>query len=59
MDAAATGFDADWMLEVEHLVVEKIFDGAAGCVGTVEDTAYDDSVVGGVVVAEHAACVMS
>ena len=58
MDAAAAGFDADRVLEVEHLVVEEILDGAAGGVGAVEDSADDDGVVGCVVVAEHAACVM-
>jgi hypothetical protein len=56
--AAATGFDADRVLEVEHLVVEEILDGAAGGVGTVEDAADDDGVVGGVVVAQHAAGVV-
>ncbi len=55
VDAAAAGFDADGMLEVEHLVVEEVFDGAARGVGAVEDAADDDGVVGGVVVAEHAA----
>jgi hypothetical protein len=59
VDAAATGFDADGVLEVKHLVVEKILDGAAGCVGAVEDAADDDGVVGGVVVAQHAAGVVS
>jgi hypothetical protein len=58
VDAAASGFDADGMLEVEHLVVEEVFDGAAGRVGTVEHAADDDGVVGGVVVAEHAAGVV-
>jgi hypothetical protein len=59
VNAAAAGLDADGMLEVEHLVVEEILDGAARGVGTVEDAADDDGVVGGVVVAEHAAGVMS
>ena len=58
VDAAATGFDADGMLEVEHLVVEEVLDGAARGVGAVEDAGDDDGVVGGVVVAEHAASVM-
>ena len=58
MDAATAGFDADGVLEVKHLVVEKVFDGAAGGVGAVEYAAYDDGVVGGVVVAEHAAGVV-
>jgi hypothetical protein len=56
---AATGFDADGVLEVQHLVVEEILNGAAGGIGAVEDAADDDGVVGGVVVAEHAAGVVS
>jgi hypothetical protein len=59
VDAAATGFDADGVLEVKHLLVEQILDGAAGGVGAVEDAADDDGVVGGVVVAQHAAGVVS
>ena len=59
VDAAAAGFDADGMLEVEHLVVEQVLDGAARSVGAVEDAADDDGVVRGVVVAEHAAGVVS
>jgi hypothetical protein len=47
------------MFEVKHLVVEEIFDGATGCVGTVEDAADDDGVVGGVVVTEGSAGVVS
>ena len=58
VDAAAARLDADGMLEVKHLVVEEVFDGAARGVGAVEDAADDDGVVGGVVVAEHAAGVM-
>jgi hypothetical protein len=49
--AAASGFDANGMLEVEHLVVEEVLDGAAWGVGAVEDAGDDDGVVGGVVVA--------
>jgi hypothetical protein len=51
VDAATAG----GVLEVEHLVVEKVLDGAAGGVGAVEDAADDDGVVGGVVVAKHSA----
>lgn len=58
VDAAAAGFDADGVLEVEHFVVEEVLNGAAWGVGTVEDAADDDGVVGGVVVAEHASGVM-
>jgi hypothetical protein len=54
VDAAAAGFDADGVLEVEHLVVEEVLNGAARGVGTVEDAADDDGVVSCVVVAEHA-----
>jgi hypothetical protein len=59
VDTAAAGFDADRMLEVEHLVVEKILDCAPWRVGAVEDAGDDDRVVGGVIVAEHAASVVS
>ena len=55
---AATGFDADWVLEVEHLVVEEVLDGAARGVGAVEDAADYDCVVRGVIVAQHAASVV-
>jgi hypothetical protein len=47
------------MLEVEHLVVEEILDGAARGVGAVEDARDNDGVVGRVVVAQHAAGVVS
>jgi hypothetical protein len=58
VDAATAGFDADGVLEVKHLVVEEVLDGAARGVGAVEDAGDDDGVVGGVVVAEHAAGVV-
>src|ERR1700678_3985333 len=51
VDAAPACFDADGVLEVKHLVVEEILDGAARGVRTIEDAADDDGVVGGVVVA--------
>jgi hypothetical protein len=54
VNATAAGFDANWMFEVEHLVIEEILDCAAWRVGTVEDAADDDGVMSGVVVAEHA-----
>jgi hypothetical protein len=59
VNAAAAGFDADGVLEVEHLVVEEVLDGAAGRAGAVEDAGHDDGVVSSVVVAEHAASVVS
>jgi hypothetical protein len=58
VNAATAGFDADGMFEVKHLVVEEVLDGAARGVGAVEDAGDDDGVVGGVVMAEHAAGVM-
>jgi len=58
VDTAAAGFDADGVLEVEHLVIEEVLDGAAWGVGAIEDAGDDDGVVGGVVVTEHAAGVL-
>jgi hypothetical protein len=49
--ASAEAAHLDRMLEVEHLVVEQVFDRAAGGVWAVEDAGDDDGVVGGVVVA--------
>ncbi len=59
VNAAAARFDADGVFEVEHLVVEEIFDGATRGIGAIEDAGDNDGVVGGVVVAEHTAGVMS
>jgi hypothetical protein len=58
VDAAAAGFDANGMLEVEHLVVEEVFDRTARGIGAIEDARDDDGVVGCVVVAEHTAGVV-
>ena len=58
VDAATSGFDADGMLEVEHLVVEQVLDGAAGSIGAVEDPADHDGIVSGIVVAQHAPSVV-
>ena len=54
MDAAAAGFDADRVLEVQHLVIQQVLDGVARSPGAVEDPADHDGIVGGIVVAEHA-----
>lgn len=58
VDAATTALYADGVFEVEHLVVEQVFDGAAGGVGAIEHAADHDGVVGGVVMTEHAAGVV-
>lgn len=55
VDAAAARLDPDRMLEVEHLVVEQVLNGAPWSIGTVEDAADNDGVVGRVVVAQHTA----
>ena len=55
VDAAAAGTYFDGVLEVEHLVVQQVFDRVTRGVGAIEDPTDDDGVVGGVVVAEHAA----
>jgi hypothetical protein len=52
VDTAAESAHAHGMLEVEHLVVEQVFDGVARAGGAVEDFANDDGVVSGVVMAE-------
>jgi len=57
--ATATSFDAHGMFEMEHLVVQKIFDGATWRVRAVEYPANDDGVVGGIIVAQHSTGVMS
>jgi len=54
VDAAAQAARPDGVLEMEHLVIEQIFDGVARAGGAVKDAADDDGVVGGVVVAERA-----
>jgi hypothetical protein len=41
------------MLQMQHLVVQQVFDGVARCSGPVEDATDDDGIVCGVVVAEH------
>ena len=46
------------MLQVEHFVVEDVFDGISRHVRVVEDAADDDGVVRGIVVAEAAAGVV-
>jgi hypothetical protein len=55
VDAAASRLDADRVLEMQHLVIQEILDGTSRRVWAVEDAADDDGVVGGVVMAEHAA----
>jgi hypothetical protein len=51
VDAAAAGFYADGVFEVEHLVVEQVLDCTTRRVRAIEDAADDDGVVGGIVVA--------
>jgi hypothetical protein len=58
VDAATASLHADGMLQVQHLVIEEILYRAAWSVRTIEDAADNDSVVSGVVVAEHATGVM-
>jgi len=59
VDAAASSFNPDGVLEMKHLVIEQVLDGRAWSIGTVKDAAYNDGVVGSVVVAEHTARVVS
>lgn len=59
VDTAASGFDPDRMLQMQHLVIKQVFDRASRSIGPVEDPADDDGVMGGVVVAKHAPGMMS
>jgi len=52
MHAAAAAVQLYWMLEMKHLVIDKIFDGIPRNAGTIEHPANDNSVVCGIVVAE-------
>lgn len=52
MHTAAAAVQFYWMLEMKHLVIDKIFDGIFRNVGTIEHPADDNSVVCGIVVAE-------
>jgi hypothetical protein len=56
--ASAAALYADGMLEVQHLVIEKVFDGATRGVGAIEDATDHDGVMCRVVVAQHAAGVV-
>lgn len=58
VNAAASGLHANGMLEVQHLMIEQILDGAARSVRAVEDAADHDGIVGRVIVAQHAAGVV-
>lgn len=58
MNTAAPGLHSDGVLQVKHLVIQEVLYGATGGVGTIEYAADDDSVVGGVVVTEHASGVV-
>src|SRR5664279_3998967 len=53
MDAAANYAHLHRMLEVQHFVVEQVFDGIAGAGGAVEYAADHDGVVGCVVVTQR------
>ena len=59
MHAPSTAPQFHWMLQVEHFVEEDVLDYVAGDSGVVEDSADDDGVVGGVVVAEAVAGVVA
>ena len=53
--AAAAAAQFYRMLQVEHLVIDDVFDRVARNPRLVEDAAYHDGVVGGIVVAEPVA----
>src|SRR5271157_3271265 len=51
--AAASVLCFHWMPEVQHLVIHQIFDRVARCISAIEDSAYHDRIVRGVVVAQE------
>src|ERR1035438_5567590 len=53
MDTAAQSAHLDRVLQVEHLVVEQVFDCVPWARWPVEDAADDDHVVGRVIVAQR------
>ena len=55
MDTTPSAARPDRMLEVEHLVVDDVFDGIARHPRVIEQAADDDGVVGGVVMSEASA----
>ena len=59
MHAAAAAAQFDRMAQVKHLVIHEIFDGITRRLRTVEYTAHDDGVVGGIVVAQAVARVIA
>lgn len=58
MDASSARFDANRMFEVQHLVIQQVFDGATRSVRSIEYAADDNGIVCGIVMAQHAAGLM-
>jgi hypothetical protein len=55
MHASPAPPQLDWVLQMQHLVEENVFDGVARHARVVEDAADDDGIMGRVVVTETAA----
>src|SRR5579871_6701983 len=55
VDATAAAAQLYGMLQVQHLVVDDVFEDELGDRGVIEDPADDDGVVRGIVVTEDAA----
>jgi len=56
--ASPTPTQFDRVLQMQHLVKENVFDGVLRHARMIEDAADDDGVVGGIVMAKAAACVV-
>jgi hypothetical protein len=54
VDTPAKPAHSDWMLEVEHFMVEQVFDRVTRTRGPIEYAADDDRVMGGIVMAQGA-----
>ncbi len=55
MDTAPAAAQFDRMFEVQHFVIDDVFDGIAGYGEVIENPADDDRVVRGIVMAQNAA----
>jgi hypothetical protein len=52
MDAPAKPAHFDWMLKVEHFVVQQVFDGVTWTRGPIKYAAHHDRVMSGIVMAK-------
>ena len=59
MHAAAAAAELHRMFQVQHFVIDDVFDGVAGNSGMIKNAAHHDGIMGGVVVAKAVAGVVA